>query len=271
MTVDEILAGLGIAVDPAKTDAIRTWNGKLASLESDAQAKLAEAEQKMRDSEGLQRVVDENIRISGLTEAALAEARANAAAWQRAASERDAAIKTIKDAGFSGLNIPELPAVNLSAPTKDPVKQLEETIMNGIGVMGQTMNEMNRYQRVFGAAVPEDPATIADRAIKARLSVRDYMEQTYKVSAKEQEKVAAAQQKERDDYAAKKIEEYKLAHPVTTGHSELGGGVPSNYPNIPKPSDAAGVAAMAGKSPMEKIKMARDRVSNEVKTRMNAA
>jgi hypothetical protein len=31
------------------------------------------------------------------------------------------------------------------------------------------------------------------------------------------------------------------------------------------------VAAMAGKSPMEKIRMARDRVSNEVKTRMNAA
>ena len=66
-------------------------------------------------------------------------------------------------------------------------------------------------------------------------------------------------------------EEYKAAHPITTGHPELGPGVPSNYPNIPKPSDAKGVREMAGKSPMEKIRMARDRVSSEIKTRMAAA
>ena len=66
-------------------------------------------------------------------------------------------------------------------------------------------------------------------------------------------------------------EEYKAAHPVTMGHPELGGGVSSNYPNIPKPSDAAGVREMAGKSPMEKIRMARDRVSKEITTRMASA
>ncbi len=271
MTVDEILVGLGIAIDPAKADAIRTWNGKLAALESDSQAKLAEAQQRFNDAQGLQRVIDENIRTSGLTEANLAQSQANIAALTAALASRDAAIEEIKKAGFTGINIPALPKVDLTPAAKDPVKELQDTIMKGIGIMGETMNEANRYQRVFGAALPEDPATIADRAMKARLSVRDYMEQTYHVSAKESEKVAAAQQKERDDYANKKIEEYKLANPVTAGNSNLGGGVPSNYPNIPKPSDAAGVAAMAGKSPMEKIKMARDRVSNEVKTRMNAA
>lgn len=271
MTVDELIAELGITIDPAKAGVLKTWNDKLAALEGDAQSKLADAQKQLQDAQGLQRVIDESIRTSGLTEANIAQLQANNAALTAALSARDAAIEEIRKAGFTGLNIPELPKVNQTAPAKDPVKQLEETIMDGFGIMGQTMNEMNRYQRVFGEAVPEDPALIADRARKSRLSVHDYMEQTYKVSAKEQEKAAAEAQKKMDAYAATKVEEWKVAHPVTTGHPELGPGVPSNYPNIPKPSDAAGVREMAGKSPMEKIRMARDRVSKEVQTRMNAA
>jgi hypothetical protein len=270
MTVEEILAGLGVTLDPAKTYDFKTWNGKLSALESDAQTKLADAQKQLQDAQGLQRVIDESIRTSGLTEANVAQLQANNAALTAAIASRDAAIAEIKKAGFTGLNIPDLPAVN-QPQKKDPVGELQKLIMDGFSNMGQTLNEVNRYQRVFGEPIPEDPATIADRALKARLSVHDYMEQTYKVSAKEQEKAAARSQKAMDDYAAKKIEEWKAAHPVTTGHPELGPGVPSNYPNIPKPSDAKGVREMADKSPMEKIKMARDRVSKEIQTRMNAA
>jgi hypothetical protein len=271
MTVEQLLNELGVTVDPAKSGVLKTWNDKLSALESDAQTKLADAQKQLQDAQQLQRVIDESIRTSGLTEANIAQLQANNAALTAALAARDAALEEIKKAGFTGISIPDLPKVNQGPLPKDPVKQLEETIMNGIGIMGQTMNEMNRYQRVFGEAVPEDPATIADRAIKSRLSVRDYMEQTYKVSAKEQEKAAAASQKQMDDYAAKKLEEWKAAHPVTNGHPELGPGVPSNYPNIPKPSDSQGVKEMAGKSPMEKIRMARDRVTKEVQTRMSAA
>ena len=271
MTVEELIAELGVTVDPAKAGVLKTWNDKLSALETDAQTKLADAQKQLQDAQGLQRVIDESIRTSGLTEANIAQLQANNAALTAALAARDAAIDEIKKQGFTGLNIPELPKVNQQPAAKDPVKQLEETIMNGIGIMGQTMNEMNRYQRVFGEAVPEDPATIADRALKSRLSVRDYMEQTYKVSAKEQEKAQAAEAKRIEGLKAKWEEEYKAAHPVTNGHPELGHGVPSNYPNIPKPSDAAGVREMSGKSPMEKIRMARDRVSKEVQTRMNAA
>jgi len=271
MRVDEILAELGVTVDPAKTAVLKTWNDKLSALETDAQTKLADAQKQLQDAQGLQRVIDQNIQASGLTEANITQLQANNAALTAALAARDAAIDEIKKAGVTGLNIPELPKVNQGPTPKDPVKQLEETIMNGIGMMGQTMNEMNRYQRVFQSAVPEDPATIADRAMKARLTVRDYMEQTYHVSAKKKELTAATEQKRLDNYAATKLEEWKAAHPVTNGHPELGPGVPSNYPNIPKPSDAAGVREMAGKSPMEKIRMARDRVQSEVKTRMNAA
>lgn len=270
MTVEEILAGLGVVADPAKADVLKTWNGKLAALETDAQTKLADAQKQLQDAQGLQRVIDDSIRTSGLTEANVTQLQANNAALKAALDARDAAIKTIKDAGFSGLTLPDLPAVNLN-PAKDPVKDLTETIMRGFSNMGAVMNEANRYQRVFGAPLPEDPATLADRAAASRLSVHDYMEQTYKVTAKEKELTAAAAQKDKDAYAAQKLEEWKAAHPVTAGHPELGPGVPSNYPNIPKPSDAAGVREMSGKSPMEKIRMARDRVAKEVQTRMNAA
>jgi hypothetical protein len=209
----------------------------------------------------LQRVIDENIRTAGLTETNLAQLQANNAALT-------AALESVRSQGFTGLNIPDLP----QPAAKDPVKELTDKLMGGFAAMGQTMNETARYQRVFGTPIPEDPATIPDRAIAAGFkNVRDYMESTYKVSAKEQELTAQARQKELDAYAAKQVEAYKAANPVTLGHPELGGMVPSNYPNIPKPSDAAGVREMAGKSPMEKIRMARDRVSGEIKTRLAAA
>jgi len=137
--------------------------------------------------------------------------------------------------------------------------------------MGQTMNESNRYMRVFGQPIPEDPATLADRAAAARLSVHDYVEQTYKVSAKEKELAAAAEQKRLDDYSAKKVEEYKAAHPVTAGHPELGPGVPSNYPNIPAPRKGDTLREFSAKSPMEKIRDAKERVTKEVQSRMASA
>lgn len=272
MTVEEILAELGVEVDPAKTESLKSWNGKLKALESDGQQKFADAQKQLEDAQALQRVINDTILTSGLTEANVAQLQANNAALKSALEARDAAIAQIKQAGFSGLEVPELPPVNTTnAPEKDPVKELQENIMRGIGVMGETMNEMNRYQRIFGAAVPEDPATIADRATKSRMSVRDYMEQTYKMSEREKANAKAAEDKKIADMKTKWEEEYKAAHPITTGHPELGSGVPSNYPNIPKPSNSQGVREMAGKSPMEKIRMARDRVSKEVQTRMNAA
>ena len=271
MTVEEILADLGATVDPAKAANVAKWNTTLATTESGAAQKLAAAEKQLKDAQDLQRVIDDNIAKAGLTETNIAQLQANNAALTAALASRDAAIKSIKDQGFTGINIPELPA--LAAPAaKDPVDELTKKLMGGFAAMGQAMNEVNRYQRVFGAPLPEDPATLPDRAISAGFkTVRDYMESTYKVGEKERTVAAEAEQKRLDTYAATKVEEYKAAHPITTGHPELGAGVPSNFPNIPKPSDAAGVAKLAGMSPMEKIRTARDRVSNEIKTRLAAA
>jgi hypothetical protein len=264
MTVEELAAEFGIPAETlaAKPDVVKKWNTNFATTQSDAATKLAAAEKQLQDAQALQRVIDENIRTAGLTETNIAQLQASNAAYA-------AALDAVKKAGFTGITMPDLPTTTPAA--KDPVADLTGLITKGFTQMGQTLNEMNRYQRVFGSPLPEDPGTIADRAASARLSVRDYMEQTYKVSAKEQENAAAVTAKHEAGLKAKWEEEYKAAHPVTMGHPELGGGVPSNFPNIPKPSDAKGVAEMAGKSPMEKIRMARDRVSNEIKTRMAAA
>lgn len=270
MKVEEILAALGVEADPAKASVLQEWNGRLAAVESDAQAKLTDAQQQVQSAQALQRVIDENIRTSGLTETNMAQLRANNAALTAANAALTAALEDVKKSGFEGITIPELPKID-PPPAKDSAKELQELIMKGFSQMGQTMNEVNRYQRVFGQPLPEDPATLADRAAQARLSVHDYVEQTYKVGAKEQEIAAAKRQKEMDDYAAKQLEAYKAAHPVTSGHPELGPGVPSNYPMIPKPSDAKDVREMANKSPMEKIRAARDRVTKEVQTRMASA
>ena len=272
MTVEELAAELGIPAETlaAKPDVVKKWNKSFATTQSEAQAKLDAALQKVQDAKDIERITNESINAAQLTEFNVAQIQANNDALTTANAALTATIESLRKQGFTGLNIPELPKVNTVTPP-DPTKSLTDLITKGFTQMGQTMNEVTRYQRVFGTPIPEDPATLADKAAAVRLSVHDYVEQTYKVSAKEQELSAASRQKELDAYAAKKLEEYQAAHPVTTGHPELGPGVPSNYPNIPKPSDAAGVREMAGKSPMEKIRMARDRVSAEIKTRMAAA
>jgi hypothetical protein len=271
MTVEELLTELGVIVDPAKSGVLKTWNERLYTLETDAQTKLATATKALTDAQNLQRVIDQNIAASGLTEVNIAQLQANNAALTAALATRDAALDEIKKAGFTGINIPDLTKVN-QTPPKDPVAELQEKMMGGFAAAGQAMNESNRYWRAFGQPLPVDPASLPDLAKQGGFrNVRDYMEATYKVSDKEKASAEAAETKRIDGMKAKWEEEYKAAHPVVMGHPELGPGVPSNYPNIPKPSDAKGVREMAGKSPMEKIRIARDRVVNEVKTRLNAA
>ncbi len=270
MKVEEILAALGVAIDPAKAATIQEWNGKLSASENDAQTRLATAQSEMQKAQGLQRVIDDNIRAAGLTETNVAQLQANNAALTAANASLTAAVEEVRKQGFTGITIPALPTIT-QPTTPDPMKAFQESVVKGFATMGQTLNESNRYQRVFGVPLPEDPATIADRAAQARLSVHDYMEQTYKVSAKEQEIAAAGRQKELDTYAAKQVEAYKAANPVTAGNPDLNGGGSSFYPNLPKPRDAKSIREFSSLSPMQKIQDAKARVTKEVQSRMNAA
>ena len=115
MTVEEILADLGVTLDPAKAEAAKTWNGKLSAAQGDAQTKLTAAQKQMEDAQALQRVIDDNIRTAGLTETNMAQLQANNAALTAANAALTAAIEDIKKQGFSGLNIPALPAITPAA------------------------------------------------------------------------------------------------------------------------------------------------------------
>ena len=44
MTVEELIAELGVTVDPAKADVLKNWNNKFSAMESDSQSKLDEAQ-----------------------------------------------------------------------------------------------------------------------------------------------------------------------------------------------------------------------------------
>src|ERR1700748_47300 len=229
LSVEEILAGLGIAPDAyaGKTNELKEWNGKISASEAAAQAAQAAAEKKLADAQALDRVINDNIAQFGVNETNIAQLRANNAALT-------AALEEVKKAGFSGINIPDLPTPG-GNKTVDPADQFRNSVAQGFAQMGQAMNAINRYYRVTGKPLPEDPTQLADNAAARRMSVNDYVEQTYKLSETERANAAAAAQKEKDDYAALKVKEYQEAHPSTAGHPDLNGGMPSNYPQMPKP------------------------------------
>ena len=90
----------------------------------------------MEDAQALQRVIDENIRTAGLTETNMAQLQANNAALTAALASRDAAIEEIKKQGFTGLNIPALPA--LHAACERPDRSIsQQTIMRASRTWGR--------------------------------------------------------------------------------------------------------------------------------------
>lgn len=245
LTVEEILSGLGIPAETYAGKDLQSWNGKISAIESTANERITTAEKKLADAQALSQVINDNIAQFGINETNMAQLRANNAALT-------AALEEVKKAGFSGITIPDLPNSN-AAQQADPADQFRTSVAQGFAQMGQAMNAINRYYRVTGKPLPEDPTTLADNAARLRMSVNDYVEHTYKLTETERANAAAAAQKEKDDYAALKVKEYKEAHPSVAGHPELNGGLPSNFPAMPKPRDGKDLRSFAGMSARDKI------------------
>lgn len=264
MTVEEILADLGIPAETiaAKKDNIASWNGKMSASATESAQKLADAQRALQDAENLRAVISDDINKNGANETTLAQLRASNAAYA-------AALAEVKKAGFTGITIPDFPSN--TPPPVDPITGMKTLVVDGFTKIMQLQNAANKYQRVFGKPLPDDPTALADEASARRLDVNTWAEQKYGFAAAENTAREAAAKKHEADLKVTWEEEYKAAHPNDHLRAGEGGGHSSTYPNIPKPSDAKGVREMAGKSPMEKIKMARDRVSAEVKSKMAAA
>ena len=163
-TLTDLASELGIEVSTlqSKPDVVAKWNGYLSEADTKyTQATNAQkdAETKLEAVKNEQRVIDENIASFGMTEANVAALRANNAAME-------ASLKALKEQGFD-VKIPEAP----KAETKtefDPNgfrADVNRTLIEGFNVN-------NRYQRLFGKALPDDVDALAREASRARMPFR---------------------------------------------------------------------------------------------------
>lgn len=250
--------GLASGTLTGKADVVAKYDGYYAEADTKASA----AQKALQDAQNLQRVIDENIANNGLNETNMAQLRASNAALS-------AALAEVKKAGFTGITIPDFPATG--TVVSDPMKDLQSLIVNGFTNIGQTLNIANRYTRITGKPLPDDPATLADEARARRMDVATYAEQKYGLTALEQKASADRAQKEKDDYAAIKVKEYQETHPSVSGHPELNGGMPSNYPQMPQPRETKSVREFASMSAREKISNGMQRATQAVDSRNSAA
>ena len=224
MTIEELAAELGVdvaTIDPAK-------KAKVTAYLTEADSKYSSATQAQKDAQAAldavkseQAAIDEKIKSFSLTEAEVDSLRANYAALE-------AQAKALKASGYN-LTIPE-PVKTNNPPPFDPNKFQSD--VNSTLVAG--FNVMNKYQRIFGKALPDDIDALAREAAAHRVPFAQYAEQKYGFAAEEQKQSQAAQQKEKDEYAAQKLKEYQDAHPVTAGNHELTPGGASRFPELAK-------------------------------------
>jgi len=250
--------GLAAGTLTGKPDVSKKWDGYL----NEGETKLSQAQKSLQDAQNLQRVIDDNIAATGLTEANMAQLKASNAALT-------AALEEVKKQGFNGITIPDFKVHGTT--TVDPMKSLEATIVGGFTAMGQTFNVANKYQRVFGKPMPDDPTTLADEARSRKLDVATWAEQKYGFTAAEQKATQESAQKRDAEIAAKAVAEYKEKNPSVAGHPELNGGLPSNYPAMPKPREANTVREFSSMNARQKIAEGMKRATQAVDSRNSAA
>ncbi len=225
-TLEGLETELGLAPGTltAKKEVAAKYNGYLA--EADTKYTSATEAQKQAQAaldavKNEQAAIDEKIKSFSLTEAQVDTLRANYAALE-------AQAKALKAQGYN-LNIPETPA----APAKtefDPNRFQQD--VNGSLVAG--FNLMNKHQRIFGKALPDDLDALAREAAAARVPFMQYAEQKYGFAAEEAKQKSAALQADKDAYAAQKVKEYQEAHPVTAGNHDLVTPGASRFPELAK-------------------------------------
>ena len=222
LTLQDLASQLGIEVSTLKPEGVTYLNNYV----SEAETKLQNATQAQKDAEAKleavkneQAVIDQNIAAFGMTEANVAALKANNAAME-------ASLKALKEQGFD-VKIPEAP----KAETKtefDPNgfrADVNRTLIEGFNVN-------NRYQRLFGKALPDDVDALAREASQARMPFSQYVAQKYDFAGEEKRQQDAATKTHDEQIAAAAIKKYQEEHPVTAGNPDLQRGVASRHPQI---------------------------------------
>jgi hypothetical protein len=261
-TVKELAAELGIPEDTLKAhaDVVSKYDGIFTSADTksrDAQEAITRAEKAMQDANDLQAVIDNKIDEYTSGETNNASLRATIKAQQ-------AALEELKGQGFD-INLPEFGKTSATQTADDPTEKVSNLLSQFGQQFGQIMNVQNRYQQVFGKPFPDDPTRLADEAAAHRMPVSAYAEKKYGFAAEDKKRTDERFAKEKEDYASLKIKEYQEAHPNTSGNSNLQGGLPSNYPAMPKPREGADVRSFSTMSAREKMTDAWNRAVERVR------
>ena len=210
----------------AKGDVVAKWNGYLSEADNkytsatqaqkDAEAKLAQVKEE-------QRVIDENIASFGMTESNVIALRANNAAME-------ATLKELKAQGLD-VKIPEAPVADPNKKTDFNPDAFRQDVNNSL-ILGFDMN--NRYQRLYGTAMPDDLSVLINEAKQVRKPLTQYVAEKYDFAGRETTLKTEAQAKRDAEITAAAIAKYKEDNPVTQGNPELQRGVASRYPQMPK-------------------------------------
>lgn len=235
-------------IDPAtlqsKPEVFKKWNGYLTEADGKyAQATAAEkkAAETLEAIKIEQKVINDRIDSFGVTDSQLTQLRANYAALE-------AQAKALKDSGFKDINIPE--PIKVSEPAAfDPnrfQKDVNSTLVQGFNVM-------NRYQRLYGKALPDDLDALAREASARRIPFTDYVAQKYDFAGEEQRQLTTKTAAREAEIAAAAVNKYKEEHPVTAGNSEMGGSGASRFPALDKRPAAKKTSEIFGGSPAQRI------------------
>ena len=230
-----------------------------------AEAKLADAQQKLDAAALAQRTIDDQIAQFGLTETKLAERDAVIAQLQAAQQGYTAAFAKLKEGGFNleGIQMPQPVATQ---PPSDPLKDLVSNTSQGFANLQQAMDAGLRYQRIFGKPMPDDISILAQEAASRRLPIAAYAEQKYGFAAEQQKQQQAELAAKIQAGVDAGIEKYKQDHPPVAGNPLLTPGLPSSFPNLPKPRQAQDLRQFAGLPAKQKIAAALERATAAAST-----
>jgi len=261
-TVDELIAELGIEIPQEKKDVVTKWNGYF----TDADNKLSTATKLQKDAEeNLRRVQEEQKEIQdhiaefGASEADLAALRANNAAMA-------ASLEEVKKLGFTNINIPEAPKPSgtVKKPNEfDPQgfrQDVNATLVTGFDVM-------NRYQRLYGKALPDDIGQLANEANAARKPFAQYVSEKYDFAGEQKRQQDAAQKAHDEAIAAAAVKKYQEDHPNVRGNPELNSGRESQFSEVKTDKTPKDLREYSNMTDAEKLRRSKQRVMQVVAQR----
>jgi len=248
-TLADLAAELGIPAETlqAKPEAVTKWNGYLADADtkySQATAAQKEAEQKLNQVMAEQKVIDDNIAAYGMSDANRLALEANYAAME-------AQLKTLKEQGIA-VNLPSMPA-QAPAPKNDFDPTAFSRDVNQSLIAGFDMQ--NRYQRLYGQAMPDDLAKLVAEAQQARQPLTKYVAEKYDFAGREKQMTADAQKKHDDEIRAAAVKEYQEKNPNTAGNPELARGLASRHPEIIRQRETGDNKTFSNLTARQKIAM----------------